>query len=787
MATVRKTIFPFCLLLLLACSLNAQPVITGRVTDSSGNLLNKAVVVRLLEKSGEIAAQSPVDSLGGFVLSGLAGKWYRLSAEHENMFAYSPDFPLNIDTSISIRLTRLQVLALGEVKVTASKPLVERKIDRTIFNVENSLAAAGTDLTQALALAPLVRVDENGISIIGKGNVAVMINDRLLPLSGADLISYLRSLRSDDISRIEIITTPPARFEAQGNSGIINIILKKPAYAGWNGNISHSTMIRTYVSVFNNASVNYRSARLSASLKLRQTSSLAWIDEQTDVKGVNSVLSSDPRKSRTQTGGVNVSLDYQLGKASVGFIYDLGKTKSLVNIFNTTMYMTASLIDSILSIRTNTENPVLTQSLNIYYDQPLRGKGRKLSTGINYFSNQPQTLLGFASGSDQSGGQTFIKSDSRLRYNVWSVQSDLLWTSGKTILETGGKFTRFDNRSDMNYFLFNGQEYVNDPGRSNTFQYNEDNLAAYISAQREFGKRWSSKAGLRYEHSFIAGHSLSSGEKNRSDYGNLFPSAYLSYKAGRKGTFTFSYSKRINRPGLRAVNPARWYASPYTYYTGNPYLQPSYNHNYELSWVHTKGLSVTTYLQRLVNGYGYITLYDAPYKIVNAYNYLRQQNTGVTITLNLRPRPWWETNNYINGSLSWSSSENALVVPERGHQLSYSTNHTIKLNKMLSCFVNFRHSFPSRTANQYSPHLYFLTAGVRAAMPGNRIFINVTGNDILRSGASRGRSYFRDYTQYAYTYYDSRTLNITVSVSLGKLSVKNKSKQVDFRESNRAN
>jgi len=519
MATVRKTIFPFCFLLLLACSLNAQPVITGRVTDSSGNLLNKAVVVRLLEKSGEIAAQSPVDSLGGFVLSGLAGKWYRLSAEHENMFAYSPDFQLNIDTSISIRLTRLQVLALGEVKVTASKPLIERKIDRTIFNVENSLAAAGTDLTQALALAPLVRVDENGISIIGKGSVTVMVNDRLLPLSGADLISYLRSLRSDDISRIEIITTPPARFEAQGNSGIINIILKKPAYAGWNGNISHSTMIRTYVSVFNNASVNYRSARLSASLKLRHTSSLAWIDEQTDVKGVNSVLSSDPRKSRTQTAGVNASLDYQLGKASVGFIYDIGKTKSLVNIFNKTVYMTASLIDSVLSIRTNTENPVLTQSLNIYYDQPLRGKGRKLSTGINYFSNQPQTLLGFASGSDQSGGQTFIKSDSRLRYNVWSAQSDLLWTSGKTILETGGKFTRFENRSDMNYFLFNGQEYVKDPGRSNTFQYNENNLAAYISAQREFGKKWSSKAGLRYEHSFVAGHSLSSGEKNRSDYG----------------------------------------------------------------------------------------------------------------------------------------------------------------------------------------------------------------------------------------------------------------------------
>lgn len=787
MATAPRNILLLCSLLLTVCSLNAQPVITGRVSDSSGNMAGKPVVVRLLESNGEVAAQSPIDTLGGFLLTGVAGKWYRLAAEYENIVAYSGDFRLNVDTSIVLQFSRLQVLALGEVKVASRKPLVERKIDRTIFNVENSLAAAGTDLTQALSLAPLVRVDEKGISIIGKGGVAVMINDRLLPLSGADLISYLRSLRSDDISRIEIITTPPARFEAQGNSGLINIILKKPAYTGWNGNISHSTMFRTYVSVFNNASVNYRSARMSASIKLRQAHSLVWIDEQTDVRGASSILSNDPRKSRSQNGGVNASFDYQLGKASVGFIYDIGKARSLVNIFNTTVYMTASTTDSILSIRTDTENPVLTQSLNVYYDQPLRGKGRKLSTGINYFSSQPETLIGFASGSGQSAGQTLVKSDSRLQYKVWSAQSDLLWTRGQTLVETGGKFTRFDNHSDMNYLLFNGQEYVRDPGRSNTFQYNEDNLAVYISAQRAFGEKWSSKAGLRYEHSFINGHSVSSGEKNRADYGNLFPSAYLSYKAGRKGTFTFSYSKRINRPGLRAVNPARWYASPYTYYTGNPYLKPSYNHNVELNWTHTKGLSVTAYLQHLVNGYGYITLYDAPYKIVNAYNYLRQQNTGITITLNLRPYAWWETNNYINGSLSWSSSENVLVAPERGRQLSYSTNHTIRLNTILSCFVNFRHSFPSRIANQYSPHLYFLTAGVRAAVPGNRVFINLAGNDILRSGASRGRSYFRDYTQYAYTYYDSRTLSLTVSVALGKLSVKSKSKQVDFRESNRAN
>ena len=127
---------------------------------------------------------------------------------------------------------RIDTLALQKeietVVITGKKKLIDRKVDRLIFNVENSIASQGVDATEALANTPLLKVDENrGISIVGKSGVSVMVNDRMINLSGNELINYLRSLRSDNISKIEVITTPPSKYEAQGNSGLINIILKK--------------------------------------------------------------------------------------------------------------------------------------------------------------------------------------------------------------------------------------------------------------------------------------------------------------------------------------------------------------------------------------------------------------------------------------------------------------------------------------------------------------------------------------------------------------------------------
>ncbi|HAO29190.1 MAG TPA: TonB-dependent receptor, partial [Chryseobacterium indologenes] len=160
------------------------------------------------------------------------------------------------------------------VTLTARKKLIERKADRLVFNVANSVASQGMDGADAMATTPLVKVDDNsGVSIAGKSGVAIMINERILNLSGAELVTYLKSLRSENIEKIEVITTPPAKYEVQGNSGLINIVLKKNQNLGWSGSITTTLQQQTYTGTSNSATINYQNEKMRSSLKLRQNKS----------------------------------------------------------------------------------------------------------------------------------------------------------------------------------------------------------------------------------------------------------------------------------------------------------------------------------------------------------------------------------------------------------------------------------------------------------------------------------------------------------------------------------
>lgn len=677
--------------------------------------------------------------------------------------------------------------SLKEVTVKGSKPLIERKIDRMVFNLENSIAAKGTDLTQALALTPMVRVEESGISLVGKGGVAVMINERMVQLRGSDLINYLKSLRSDDIEKIEVITTPPAKYEAQGNSGLINIVVKNNPNLGWSGNFSPSFTQNTYSSYANNLNLNYQSQKLSSSVRLRQYNSRSHIDEQTDNIGVNSILSSDPRKTISKGIGGNLSLDYKAGKmANLGLIYDVGKTSSDMDINNVTVYQTRGLTDSVLRTVSHNENPNLNQTLSLYYDQKLDTLGKKLNTSLNFFSNQPESTNNFQTTSDQTGQTSHVRNFNGTTYNVWSVQTDLVLPYKWTLVETGLKFANFDQDAETAYFNFVQGGFRPDPLRSNVFEYNEKNMAAYLSLQKELDKKWEAKAGLRYEYTLVDGYSPTVNSRSKSEYGRLFPTVYLSYKPNTKNTLSINYSKRINRPSLRAINPAKWYSNPNTYFTGNPFLKPSYNHNIELSYLHGN-LSLTAYGQKLVNGYAYVIDVKDAFKVVNAYNYLSQYSTGLMVSLNQKFFPWWESSNFA--SYSYSSSKSALpqVLTQNGSAFSYSTNNTFKTSKQTSAFVNFRQSLSSRQGNAYNQGRYVLSAGARVAFAENKFQVNASVNDILKGDLQKNRLYYADGVQYGSTYYDTRMLNLNLTYTFGKSKVKGNQKQVNFKETQRAN
>jgi hypothetical protein len=787
---IKQVILLYSLLFCLyAGNVNAQQVLrlTGSVRDSTAHAVEFAEVNLLREDSVHVKTAF-TDSLGKFQLFAVKGN-YKLTVGLFGKVLYAKNINLINDYDIGVAEVKISN-TLAEVVITAQKRLIERKLDRLVFNVQNSIASQGMDLVEVLKNTPMVKVDDNGLSLIGKSGMSVMIDDRILNISGGDLINYLKSLRSEDVAKIEIITAPPAKYDAAGNSGIINIILKKRKNTGFSGNLSSSYTQTTYPGYANSANLNFQADRYTISVKLRQYHSMQKASEQTDLIGDTSLLSNTVRKDISYGIGVNTSVNYKLKKNSdIGFIYDISKTHTNEDINNFATYKTGNTADSILATSSNQHNSTLSQTLSIYYDVKLDTIGGKLSFGFNQFSNLPNKLENLQTTSDINPNQQPVQNSSNMRYSISSVQGDFSLPTKWAAIELGTKYTQFVNNSDVKYFDYTNQKYEIDSSKSNVFNYKEYNIAGYINANKDFNKKWSSQVGLRYEYSSVNDYSPTANQGNQYHYGKIFPSIYLQYKLNDTNTFNINYSKRINRPGFGLLNPFRWYSNPYIYFTGNPFLQPSFNHNIELNYLYKDILTVTIYGQETINGFSGITTFNNSIKELTFENYLTQYNWGITSSLDLNPLSWWEF--YVNVVSYYSTSESAIktVTPQSGFSASFGLNNTFSINRTKTVFLllNFFNNLPSRDINVYSQGISDLSMGIKYSLLNKTLNLNATVEDVFKGTVSKGTMYYENFIQTFNNYYDNRRISLSVSYNFGNKNIKAKNKQIQFSEKARAN
>ncbi|MEO0735030.1 MAG: outer membrane beta-barrel family protein, partial [Bacteroidota bacterium] len=421
------------------------------------------------------------------------------------------------------------------------------------------------------------------------------------------------------------------------------------------------------------------------------------------------------------------------------------------------------------------------------YTNYLFAEGHDLELLYNNFSNAPVTTVDFTTSPLSAPRQTVVRNGGDIDYQIESIQADYARSFDLTKLEAGAKYTNFRNLSAVFYDDLVEGTYVRNPERSNDFDYKEKNYALYVSLSRKFGDKLSTKAGLRYEHTDlvgVAGDGLS--EENRSNYGNLFPTAYLSYRFNEKNRVNVSYSRRINRPSFRMLSPFRWYDNPLTYGTGNPLLAPAINNNFDLSYNFNSRLNVSLYAQLMRNGIGRIVIIEGAEKIVRAENYLDQNSYGISANLNLNPQPWLDTYVAANAAYSTSSSAIPLVAAGSGYSFYYSINNSLSpfKNKQFKILVNFWHQLPAERGNASRRGLSALSLGVCGPI-ANRLRFNFLFDDIFRQVVSRGQLFFQEYSQFYENYYDSQRINCTLSYSFGNQRAKGNRKSVKFSEKNR--
>jgi hypothetical protein len=599
-------------MILAGGSLSAQQV-SGTVKDAQGAPLAGVTVSLLKSADSSTVKLAVTGEKGTFSFTGLKEGSYFVRASHVGYSSLtSPKFEYT-GTDISLPALSLAKASadMKGVTVTAKKPIVEVKADKTILNVEGTINATGSDALDLLRKSPGVTVDkDDNLSLSGKNGVQVYIDGRPTPLSGQDLANYLRSLQSSQIEAIELITNPSAKYEAAGNAGIINIRLKKNKAFGTNGSVNAGYNIGVFAKYNGGFTFNHRNAGVNV------------FGNYSFNKGNNANRMSITRMVLdtlfAQSGNMNMrnaGHNYKAGadffldkKSTLGFIVNgnVGDMR-MANYSRTPIsYIPANTVDRILVAdnRNDMDRRNMNFNANYSYNDP---KGTSLTVNADHgfyhiSSDQYQPNFYF-----DASGQTLI---SNVIYqmlapsdiNISSLKADYEQNFKGGKLGIGGKSAFISTDNDFRRFNVYSAGKELDQERSNRFRYNENINAGYVN----YNKAWKGfmiQAGIRAENTVTEGRS--NGMKNGSggmnhydssftrNYLNFFPSAAVTFNKNPMSQVSITYSRRIDRPAYQDLNPFEFKLDEYTFQKGNINLRPQYTHSFGLTHTYKYKLNTT--------------------------------------------------------------------------------------------------------------------------------------------------------------------------------------------------
>ncbi|RBQ10374.1 outer membrane beta-barrel protein [Pedobacter miscanthi] len=775
-------------------SSKAQFNLSGKITDENAKVLPFITVK--ISGANHTVNYTQTDSLGRYYFNKLPAGRYSIVFSAIDFKNLNRSLTLNRDTIIDFQLQE-NVKSLNEVEVNAKKALIERKIDRTVFNVENSVSAIGTDALELLSKVPGVRVLNDQVSLVGKGGVNVMINDKLVPLSVDELANYLKSVSSDNIAKIEVITNPPSKYDAQGNNGLINIVLKNITAEGFKGSVNLAATQASHFTTSGGGNLSYRKNKitLSSNFNIRKGSVVPFEQSNVFYPAQTWNIVNKDRNFRTVPSG-QVGIDYQSSNSTLlGLSYNGGLTNfhSEENI-KTQVYNQRKDLDSVLNSDANAKIRSNYHAANIYLKQNLDSAGKQLSINGDWFKYSDDKNRFFNKSSYFQNGDMIP--DSFAEYLSTSKQSIDLYTLKADVdlpykifkLSAGAKLSFISNRSDLAFYKSRNNIYKIDTTQSNVFNYHENTQAIYVNFNKTL-KKWDFQAGLRGEYTQIDGISVN--EENKNEYFRLFPTLYIVYRGNAKNTFSLNYGRRINRPPYRKLNPFRWYSNQYVYAEGNPFLQPSYNDNIELS--HTYNIySTSLSFSKTTNGFNDVNFIDAatnvqaakPVNFITGYHY----QLSNSITLNVVKG--WESINQLD--IFYNSSHSG--IPQtlgslQGFGAYFSTLNQFVFNpsKTILGEVSFWYQFPTTEGLNKNKNQYNLDLGIKTLLLNKKIQLAITASDVLKTKRYRFSSLVNNIRQEYNNYYDSRQLRITFRYNFGNEKIKQQERKPGNEEERRRN
>ena len=772
------------LTLLATGAFGQSMIITGSVLDSEDQPLAFANVLLLAAGDSALVSGELTDDDGRFSLTVAEPGSYRVRAELIGFSkVYAPPFTYVGGEKIDLPAFVLNSgIELDEITVSATKPLIEMSANKMIINVGNSSIQAGNTALEVLKRSPGVSLDNsNVVSLRGRSGVLITINGKNQYLSGAEVAQLLETTPASNIERIEIIANPSARYDAQGNSGIINIVLKESQVFGTNGQASSTVRQGLRNSHFHSLNVNHRRKKLA----LRATGEyydfaeyrrLNLIRNIPSEKGLTNFDQVTDMETRRVGINLNLAADYTIGERTTIGLQTRQNYGDRIETNDNETKITG--VQDLGFDRLDVKAPADENSHNVTYNVNLDHKFGNQKAGLtfdadyNTFARDKsinyQTVY-ITEASQSSSPPSLLNNTQAVDVDIFAVKSDFSYTvSDAVAFEAGFKYS---NVMTTNATIFESVENgvpINQPGRTNTFAYREAVLAGYTTVKVNWGKL-GVQGGLRVENTNSKGTSPTLGQTVSRSYLNLFPSLSITHPLGEGHQMSYNYSYRLDRPNYGNLNPFEVFLDDFTRGRGNPFLNPQYTHSLGVNYAWENRLYVSADYSRTTDQISQVIEQNSAENLTISTFANLDNFTNISLTISI-PKVWSEV---FTSRLNYTGFYNEFLSPVQAGLLD---NSAISHRVYLSNEFTLGNDWTAEVSANYESRAVhgFFTADPRGSLDvgvgkkfGDKLQVKVGASDLLRTLPTRYYVNTGEIDLIDDSLFDSRRVQLTLTYSFG--------------------
>jgi hypothetical protein len=772
-------------LILCTFGISAQYTLSGTVKDGTGSKAVPYATVALMTADSSVITGTTTGKDGTFKLENVGQGNYLIRISY---IGYETAYIITAAPQRSdpgeIRLKESEN-KLQEVVVTSRRPFVEQQIDRYIVNVSSHLMTSGRNALDLLEVTPGVLVSGGKIIVMSK-EASVYINGRPSNLSGQQLQALLTSTQGETVDRIEVITNPPARYDAAGGS-IINIRMKKNTQHGINGSANAGYRQGRTDSETAGLILNYRYQKINLFGNYTLDRKTGWtkghLTNVMDIEGRNHTFD---QHIVTATNSANYGQQYRIGADLL--LNDRHIIGLLLNGYHTGNSDKRSTGNTAITpahdgVQINTFNNRLSDSndgkqANLNYQGALSGNGRQINVDLDYgrFENrdfQHSRNEYFDTSGNRIGDAEQLRHTNPPAIGMWSVKADYTHPlSKKGKIEVGLKSGRSRTDNDLLYEVWDGSRWATDPGYTNHFVYTEQIHAAYATYSYSFDK-WGLQAGLRGEYTSSNGDQRTTAIITDSSYLELFPSLNLSYRHSDMHQFSFNYGRRIYRPSYMQLNPFEVKLDAYSFNSGNPYLKPMIMNSLALSYINSIGI-----MTRLSYGVLDNVIDNVPVQGNGRYgmrleNFNRKSMLGMMVNYRKSLMKNWMLSLALEGEYQHNTSKESYGNFENnGFAVQAQLYNQITLTPTLSANVTAMYVSSQRQAYMVMKPMSNVSVGVSKSFLKDKLSVSLTANDLFSTYRMDMRAKNEEMDYHINILRDSRWVNLGVRYSFGSNKVK---------------